>query len=233
DINERCEVNGVEGLYASGESATGTHGSNRLSGNAIASAFALGARSGKYAAIYGADAEMGDVDPADTAAEVARIESFKRDEGLDPAELHEEIKDIAWESIGVVRNEHGLAAGVERFREIRREKVPKLRADDLRGLIKSLECSNLSWVGEMVAACALERRESRGQHTRDDYPERDDKNCLNWISVEKDGEGVKPVIRPIPFEERDLVKYHGAEYQNYKSQVPMLIPRPWRKYKAG
>ena len=147
---------------------------------------------------------MGEVDPAETAAEVARIESFKRDDGLDPAELHEEIKDIAWESTGVVRNDRGLAAGLERFRELRHEKVPKLKADDLRGLIKSLECSNLSWVGEMVAACALERRESRGQHTRDDYPERDDKNCLNWISVEKDGDGVKAVVKPIPFEEGDL-----------------------------
>ena len=204
DINERCEVAGVEGLYASGESATGTHGSNRLSGNAIASAFALGARSGKYAAIYGADAEMGEVDPDEIAAEVARIESFKRDDGLDPAELHEEIKDIAWESTGVVRNERGLTSGVERFREIRREKVPRLKASNLRDLIKSLECSNLSWVGEMVAACALERKESRGQHTRDDYPTKDDKNCLNWISVEKDGDRVKPVVKPIPFEEGDM-----------------------------
>ena len=204
DINERCEVAGVEGLYASGESATGTHGSNRLSGNAIASAFALGARSGKYAAIYGADAEMGEVDPAETTAEIARIESFKRDDGLNPAELHEEVKDIAWESTGVVRNERGLAAGIERFREIRHEKVPKLKADNLRDLIKSLECSNLSWVGEMVAACALERKESRGQHTRDDYPERDDANCLNWITVEKDGDRVKAVVKPIPFEEGDL-----------------------------
>ena len=204
DINERCEVAGGEGLYASGESATGTHGSNRLSGNAIASAFALGARSGKYAAIYGADAEMGELDPDETAAEIEKIESFKRDDGLDPAELHEEIKDVAWESTGVVRNERGLTAGLERFREIRNEKVPRLKADNLRGLIKSLECSNLSWVGEMVAACALERRESRGQHTRDDYPDRNDKNCLNWISVEKDGNGVKPVVKPIPFEEGDL-----------------------------
>ena len=204
DINERCEVPGVEGLYASGESATGTHGSNRLSGNAIASAFALGARSGKYAAIYAADAEMGEVDPGETAAELARIEAFKRDDGLDPTEVQQEIKEIAWGSTGVVRNERGLTAGLEGFQEIRREKVPRLKADNIRDLIKSLECSNLSWVGEMVARCALERKESRGQHTRDDYPERDDKNCLNWITVEKDGERVKAVVKPIPFEEGDL-----------------------------
>ena len=204
DINERCEVPGVEGLYASGESATGTHGSNRLSGNAIASAFALGARSGKFAAIYAADAEMGEVDPGETAAELARIEAFKRDDGLDPTEVQQEIKEIAWGSTGVVRNERGLTAGLEGFQEIRREKVPRLKADNIRDLIKSLECSNLSWVGEMVAACALERKESRGQHTRDDYPERDDKNCLNWITVKKDGDRVTPVIKPIPFDEGDL-----------------------------
>ena len=204
DINERCEVPGVEGLYASGESATGTHGSNRLSGNAIASAFALGARSGKFAAIYAADAEMGDVDPGEIAEETARIEAFKRDDGLDPTEVQQEIKEIAWESTGVVRNERGLTAGLEGFQEIRREKVPRLKADNIRDLIKSLECSNLSWVGEMVARCALERKESRGQHTRDDYPERDDKNCLNWITVKKDGDRVKPVVKPIPFDEGDL-----------------------------
>ena len=204
DINEQCAVPGVEGLYASGESATGTHGSNRLSGNAIASAFALGARSGKFAAIYAADAELGEVDPAETAAEVARIEAFKGDEGLDPTEVQQEIKEIAWESTGVVRNERGLTAGLERFQEIRGEKVPRLKTDNVRDLIKSLECSNLSWVGEMVARCALERKESRGQHTREDYPERDDENCLNWITVEKDGDQVKPVIKPIPFDENDL-----------------------------
>ena len=102
DINERCEVAGVEGLYASGESATGTHGSNRLSGNAIASAFALGARSGKYAAIYGADTEMGEFDPDETAAEIARIESFKRDDGLDP--------------VGAPRGDQGCRLGEHRRR---------------------------------------------------------------------------------------------------------------------
>ena len=204
DINEQCAVPGIEGLYASGESATGTHGSNRLSGNAIASAFALGARSGKFAAIYAADAELGEVDPAETAAEVARIEAFKGDEGLDPTEVQQEIKEIAWESTGVVRNERGLTAGLERFQEIRREKVPRLKTDNIRDLIKSLECSNLSWVGEMVARCALERKESRGQHTREDYPERDDENCLNWITVEKDGDQVRTILKPIPFDETDL-----------------------------
>ena len=105
-----------------------------------------------------------------------RIEAFKGDSGLDPGEVAQEIKEVAWESTGVVRNERGLVNGLERFREIRRDMVPRIKANNLRDLISSLECSNLSWVGEMVAACALERRESRGQHAREDYPEKDDKN---------------------------------------------------------
>lgn len=202
-IDERCET-GVEGLYASGESATGTHGSNRLSGNAIASAFALGGRSGKFAAIHAADAELTDLDPSETEAEVRRIEAFEGEGGLDPTELQREIRETAWESTGVVRNERGLTAGLDRFREIRREKVPRLKAANVRDLVKALECSNLSRVGEMVARCALERRESRGQHTREDYPDRDDANCLTWITVEKDGDDIKTVAKPIPFDEGDL-----------------------------
>jgi len=202
-INERCESD-VPGLYASGESATGTHGANRLSGNAIASCFALGARSGKFAAIYAADAEPAEIDPGEADAEIQRIDAFKGDDGADPREVLNEIKEIAWESTGVVRNEKGLESGLQRFEAIRNEKVPELRADGIRGLIMALECSNLAWVGEMVARCALERRESRGQHTRDDYPHKDNANWLKWITVRKEGNRVVHGVVPISMEDAEL-----------------------------
>lgn len=202
-INERCEA-GVEGLFASGESATGTHGSNRLSGNAIASAFALGSRSGKFAAIHAAGTDLPQVDGLEIGREIQRIEGFKGDQGLDPNEVRAEIRETAWASTGVVRNEKGLASGLQCFQEIRNEKVPRLRAQDLRTLICSLECSNLSWVGEMVARCALERKESRGQHSREEYPNRDDENWLRWIVLSKDGERVRHTIEPIHFEDAEL-----------------------------
>jgi succinate dehydrogenase/fumarate reductase flavoprotein subunit len=202
--DEHCEAAGVKGLYASGESGTGTHGANRLSGNAIASCFVLGARSGKFAARFVLGNEIGGVDESELVAEIARVESFKGEDGLDPFTVEAEIKNLAWECIGVVRDESGLTRGIEKFREIRCEKIPQLKGKDLRGWIKALECANLARVGEMVARSALERRESRGQHTREDYPHRDDKNWLKWVQVYKKGEEIDCDIEPIPFAENDL-----------------------------
>lgn len=203
-INERCEAAGVMGLYASGESATGTHGANRLSGNAIASCLVLGARSGKFATRFALENGFGGIDEADVSKELARIESVKGDNGVDPYEVESEIKELAWESIGVVRSADGLRSGMRRFEEIRREKAPKTKGKDLRALIKALECENLAWVGEMVARSALERNESRGQHGREDYPDRDDENWLKWVQIYKKGDTAACDIKPIPFEKGDL-----------------------------
>jgi fumarate reductase (CoM/CoB) subunit A len=203
-INERCEAS-VAGLYASGESSTGTHGANRLSGNAIASAFVLGARSGKFATQYATENRLRNVDPGEVVKEIERIESFKGDHGLDPLEIEAEIKDVAWETVGVVRNEAGLRSGLNKFEEIRREKVPATKGKDQRGLIKALECANLAWVGEMVTRCALERKESRGQHYREDFPHRDDVNWLQWVTLEKAGDGIKCHVSPISFAEAELM----------------------------
>ena len=202
--DEYCEAIGVQGLYASGESGTGTHGANRLSGNAIASCFVLGARSGKYAARFALKNEIGKVNEGELAAEMARVESFKGDDGLDPYAVEGEIKNVAWECVGVVRNESGLKKGIEKFREIRCEKIARLKGTDQRSWIKALECANLARVGEMVARSALERRESRGQHSREDYPDRDDKNWLKWVKVYKKGEEIGCDIEAIRFAEGDL-----------------------------
>jgi succinate dehydrogenase/fumarate reductase flavoprotein subunit len=202
--DEHCEAVGVKGLYASGESGTGTHGANRLSGNAIASCFVLGARSGKFAVRFVLANDLGVVDESEVAAEVARVEGFNGEDGLDPSAIEAEIKNFAWECVGVVRNESGLTKGIEKFREIRCEKIPQCKGKDLRGWIKALECSNLAWVGEMVARSALERKESRGQHTREDYPTRDDQNWLKWVKVYKKGEEIGCDIDPIRFADGDL-----------------------------
>ena len=202
--DDRCQAAGVKGLFASGESGTGTHGANRLSGNAIASCFVLGARSGKFAVHFVLAHDGSDVNESEVAAEMARVEAFKGENGLDPFALEAEIRNVAWECVGVVRNEPGLKSGIEKFREIRCEKIPQTRGKDLKGWIKALECSNLAQVGEMVARSALERQETRGQHSREDYPDRDDQNWLKWVRVYKSGEEIGCGVDPIPFMAGDL-----------------------------
>jgi succinate dehydrogenase/fumarate reductase flavoprotein subunit len=203
-VDDRCAASGVQGLYASGESSTGTHGANRLSGNAIASCLVLGARSGKFATHFASATNSSAVDDSEVVREIARLESFKGDGRLDPFEVEAEIKNVAWESVGVLRNASGLSRGIERFREIRCEKIPQTRGKDVRSWIKALECGNLARVGEMVARSASERRETRGQHSREDYPKRDDQNWLSWVQVYKNGEEVGCDTEPIRFEEADL-----------------------------
>jgi succinate dehydrogenase/fumarate reductase flavoprotein subunit len=202
-INERCET-GIKGLYAAGESCTGTHGANRLSGNAIASALVLGTRSGKFAVQFASQSGWGRMDESEVQDEVSRMESFKGDDGLNPTEVEAEIKDVAWESIGVVRNEKGLRSGASRFEEIRKERVPRVKARDVIGWVKAVECENLSWVGEMVARPALVRTESRGQHNRTDLPNRDDEHWLKWITLFRNGDQIAYQVTPIPFEEAEL-----------------------------
>jgi succinate dehydrogenase/fumarate reductase flavoprotein subunit len=203
-VDDHCAADGVQGLYASGESSTGTHGANRLSGNAIASCLVMGARSGKFATQFASANDYGAVDEGALEQEIDRLGSFKGDGGLDPFGVEAEIKNIAWENVGVLRNASGLARGIERFMEIRREKIPRTRGKDIRGWIKALECANLARVGEMVARSASERTETRGQHSREDYPRRDDQNWLKWVQVYKDGEEIRCTAEPIPFKADDL-----------------------------
>lgn len=202
-INERCESR-VSGLFACGESSTGMHGSNRLSGNAIASCMVLGARSGKFAALFAAANDFAKLEPLEISQELKRLESFHGESKLDPNDLERQIKNLAWESAGVVRNENGLKAGVDRFEEIRQDKIPLLKGNDQRGWIKALNCANLAWVGEMVTRSALERRESRGQHYRDDYPVKE-KGLPKWIKVSKNGKSIDCKSESIPFGEGDLM----------------------------
>jgi succinate dehydrogenase/fumarate reductase flavoprotein subunit len=145
----------------------------------------------------------GEVAESEISQGIAAAESFRGDGGLDPAAVLAEIKDVAWETIGVVRNERVLKQGVARFEQIRREKMPRVRSRDQRGWIMALECGNLVQVGEMVAQCALERIESRGQHYRDDYPQKSDAN-LYRVTAAKTADGVVCRRTKITFAEGDL-----------------------------
>jgi succinate dehydrogenase/fumarate reductase flavoprotein subunit len=201
-IDEQC-ASTVPGLFAAGESATGVHGSNRLSGNAIAGCMVLGARAGKHASLFAAHNPIPASAESALADEIARVESFRGDSAMNPNALLSEIKELAWSSAGVVRNKPGLEAGVKGFEEIRREKIAKTKGGDQRSWIKALECANLAWVGEMVTRSALERCESRGQHYRDDYPTLDT-SLPKWIKLRKIGDQIDCRPEPIPFADGDL-----------------------------
>ena len=168
----------VPGLFAAGEAVGGANGANRLSGNAITEAFVFGHRAGRNAALEAArtpDAwHAGAARPAlDTLAE--RKEA--RGEGPSALALSHELRQMMWEQVGPLRDGAGLDGAVERIRRMRSEALPSLAVPacgaydtglaDWYTLRAGLE------VAEAIAASAAARRESRGAHQREDFPESD------------------------------------------------------------
>ncbi|HVC52916.1 MAG TPA: FAD-binding protein [Stellaceae bacterium] len=168
----------VPGLFAAGEAAGGANGANRLSGNAIPEALVFGERAGRTAAAF---AEARGAAPWPRGAEasaVARIERLATGQAgaIAPAVRLDELRDLMQEEVGPFRNAAGLARALERLKAMRDE-LDGLAIAPGRvcnpGLVDWFELRGSLAAAEAVAAAALARRESRGAHQRDDFPETD------------------------------------------------------------
>ncbi|MDA4120975.1 MAG: FAD-binding protein [Thaumarchaeota archaeon] len=191
----------VLGLYAAGEVACGLHGANRLGGNSLSDILVFGRRAGAAAAELAAAIDLPEYDKDDLESEITRILApFGAGEGTNPFLLKEEIAKTMWKHVGIVRNEKELDAGLDELEGIR-SKAETVRA-------KGERAYNQSWldalqVWDMLLGCealissALERKESRGAHTRSDYPSKDDKWLVNIITVKKNGK-MTQAMRPVP-----------------------------------
>jgi succinate dehydrogenase / fumarate reductase flavoprotein subunit len=202
----------VKGLYAAGEVACGLHGANRLGGNSLSDILVFGRRAGAAASDAAAGIDMPVISESDIEKEIDRILSpFSGGPGANPFLLKEEIAKNMWKHVGIMRNEKDLTTGLEEVQRIGREAVTA-RAKGGRSY-------NQSWldalqVWDMLLGCeaiirsALERRESRGAHTRSDYPGKEDKWLVNIVTVEKSGRMshyFRPVEKP-PAELEALIK---------------------------
>jgi len=168
----------VPGLYAAGEAVGGANGANRLSGNAIPEALVFGERAGRFAAeeVSGMDQAWSD---ADAAFALDRLRGFggESPEKANAAagELLAELQNLMWEKVGLLRTEDGLTAALDRLRRMQREDLPEIAAQtDSRSALAVQDWFGLRaslLVAESVALAALNRRESRGAHQREDFPE--------------------------------------------------------------
>jgi len=182
----------VPGLYAAGEVASGLHGANRLGGNSLSDILVFGRRAGIAAVDYLKTAGEPVATNDDIGREVSRILSpFKVSTGQNPFELKERIAQIMWKYVGIVRNEDDLKKGLEEIQRIRLDSK-NVQARGPRGYNQSWADSLAVW--NMVLDCealimsAITRKESRGAHTRSDYPKKDDSWLVNIIVFQKDGQ---------------------------------------------
>jgi succinate dehydrogenase / fumarate reductase flavoprotein subunit len=193
----------VPGLFAAGEAAGGMHGSNRLGGNSLSDLLVFGRRAGLHAALYAKN--LGGqltVDSTQVEAIVREsLEPLERTGGENPYTIQADLQETMQNLVGLIRKESELKEALRRI-EALKERANKVRIDGGRvynaGWHTALDLRSLLTVAECSALAALERKESRGGHTREDCPFTDDAwGKLNVVLRLRDGR-VQVSREPLP-----------------------------------
>jgi succinate dehydrogenase flavoprotein subunit len=203
-VDSDTQMSTVAGLFAAGECAAGINGANRLGGNSLSDILVFGKRAGEYAAKYATAGSPGRID-AQQVDEAARraLEPFERgNKGEGPYQVQYALQDLMQNLVGIVRNEAEMQRALESLGPLR-ERANRVGIGGHReynpGWHAALDLHNLLTVSEAVTRCALERKESRGGHFRDDYPEKDQAYSTFNLIARKGGDGRMEVARaPIP-----------------------------------
>jgi len=177
-VDPETQAATVPGLYAAGEAAGGLHGANRLGGNSLSDLLVFGLRAGRYAAEHARGLPaMPRIDPGQVEATTREaLAPFERADGENPYTLQHELQDCMQELVGIIRTEGELKSALERIGTLQ-ERAGRARVEGHRqynpGWHLALDLASMLVVSECVTLAALERKESRGAHTRDDYPRPD------------------------------------------------------------
>jgi succinate dehydrogenase / fumarate reductase, flavoprotein subunit len=203
-VDSDTQMSTVPGLFAAGECAAGINGANRLGGNSLSDIIVFGKRAGEFASQYAKGQKSGNVDErqVDEAARRA-LEPFDRGtSGENPYQVQYALQEMIQNLVGIVRNEFEMQRALEGLGPLR-ERAGRAGVGGHReynpGWHAALDLHSLLTVSEAITRSALERRESRGGHFRDDYPDKDENFATFNFIVRKGRDGRMEVARaPIP-----------------------------------
>ena len=187
----------LKGMYAAGEAAAGLHGANRLGGNSLSDLLVFGKIAGTSAAIFALNNKERAINRDELNMAINEtLESFGNDKKENPYHLHEELQDIMENHAGIVRDEKDLTKGIEKLKELDR-RVDNAKAFGNRAYNPSwhlcLDLKNMIITSLAVTEAAKERRESRGGHTRLDYPDYDSELGMLNIIIRKSIDGINVI----------------------------------------
>jgi len=181
-VDPDTQMSTVAGLFAAGECAGGLHGANRLGGNSLSDLLVFGKRAGEFAARYAKEhgagrVHAGDVDAAARAA-LAPMDRQGAGGGENPYEIQQALQRDMQALCGIVRNEAEMLQALEKLQEYR-ARAARVAVQGNREYNPGWHCAmdlhSLLTSAEAVARCAAARRESRGGHFREDFPDKDKK----------------------------------------------------------
>ena len=213
-VDGDTQMSSLPGLFAAGEAAAGLHGANRLGGNSLSDLLVFGKRAGEHAARYasGNAAVAPDAGEVDEAAREA-LAPFDRAGGENPYAVQHDLQELMQDLVGIVRREDELQRA--------QTELAKLKARAARvgvagrreynpGWHTALDLRHLLTVSEAVLTSALARKESRGGHFRDDYPEKNTEyGGVNFV-LEREASGSMRLSRtpipPLPAELKQVVE---------------------------
>jgi len=239
----------VPGLFAAGEVSGGMHGSNRLGGNSLSDLLVFGRRAGLGAAEY-VDAldDRPSVPEAEVEAAAAEaLAPLERKDGENPYAVHAELQETMNDLVGIIRKEEELRQALETLGKLR-ERVANLSVEPVAagggrgyhpGWHLALDLRNMLLVSEAVAKAALERTESRGGHTRDDYPEMSAEwrkiNLVCSLAGDPSSPHVELKRQPMePMREDLLALFETDELKKYLTpeELPAALAEEVRKEEA-
>jgi succinate dehydrogenase / fumarate reductase flavoprotein subunit len=202
----------VPGLFAAGEAAAGLHGSNRLGGNSLSDLLVFGKRAGNAAAVYAKSVQSGALDNAQLQdAEREMLAPFERTDGEFPYEIQRHLQDFMQSLVGIFRSEEDLQKAVGELEKLK-PRLERMRADGSRmfnpGWHLTRDLRSMVLISEAVTRSALARRESRGAHSRIDFPNYDDTWAMQNNIISKRGSQMTLEQRPVnemPAELKELL----------------------------
>jgi succinate dehydrogenase / fumarate reductase flavoprotein subunit len=196
----------LPGLFAAGECAAGLHGANRLGGNSLSDLLVFGKRAGEFAAAYAGEHRLAEVDVAEVDDAIrSALAPFERGANADssgPYQVQQELQTMMQTLVGIVRTEPEMKRalkGIDRLKQRARQVGVAGNREYNPGWHTGLDLANLLTVSEAITRAAIERRESRGGHFREDYPEKDPAGATFNVVIRKGEDAQMRLSRePVP-----------------------------------
>ena len=215
EVDADSQMSSVPGLFAAGECGAGLHGANRLGGNSLSDLVVFGRRAGEYAAKFAKENGAGKIDQArvDEVAKMA-LEPFERGAaGENPFAVQHELQEMMQDLVGIVRVESEMESALGEIAKLKARAVKAGISGNREyngGWHTALDLDNLLTVSDVITRAAIERKESRGAHFRDDFPDKSEEWAKYNIRVTKGADGEPKVervpIKPLTEEQKAVIE---------------------------